>query len=203
MLVPSWHNCSALEHFCSNTFVLFYFWTKVHSFIHSHKVYWELWLLITDITIFESSDLLLYDHFSLFIESLRQLQTIVDYHYCWRLWQCLPHDWYCTFSLFHVSSYLGDPGDTDTCWVLGMSPWTELCLSVCPDALLQTFILIPHHTCGGHQLEKNSVATATQNQLSHDVTSIVCDVVVPSRGRCLDSWLSWFFKFSMFWFNHE
>ena len=84
--------------------------------------------------------------FSLFIESLRQLQTMVDYYYCWRLRQCLPHDLrqYPTFSLFHVSSYLANPGDTDPCWVLGIAEAaicssTELCLSVCPDALLRTF----------------------------------------------------------------
>ena len=47
------------------------------------------------------------------------------------------------------------------------------CVCVCPDALLRTFILIPHHTCGGHQLENNSVATATQNQLSHAVLSVM------------------------------
>jgi hypothetical protein len=68
---------------------------------------------------------------------------------------------------------------------------TDTALFLCPGV----FVLTPYYELSSsspitpavaiHQLEKNSVATATQNQLSHDVTSIVWDVVVPSiyRGK--------------------
>lgn len=167
----------------SRTFYLFCFIFEqrfTHSFIHTRFIEnYDDWLLITDITIFESSDLFLY---------------------CWRLWQCLPHDWYCTFSLFHVSSYLGDPGDTDTCWVLGMSPWTELCLCLSWRPTTNFHPHPPSHLRWPRTWKElccNCYSKPTES------CSIVCDVVAPSRGRCLDSRLSWFFNFFMFWFNHE
>ena len=122
MLVPSWHNCSALEHL----FVLFYFWTKVHSFIHSHKVYWELWWLITNYW---------YNHFRIkrfivvwsFFIVYRIIKTITNHSWLLLLLEAvtMPPPWL-ILHFFFVSCFIV-PGRSRRHGHL-MSPWTELCL---------------------------------------------------------------------------
>ena len=174
MLVSSWHNCSAVCFVFEQRFT--------HSFtqVLLRTMMTDYWLLIKNI--FESSDYM-HDNFLLVIESLRQLQTIVNHYYCWRLWQCLPTDT-ALFLCFmiHRTWSTRRPGHE-------LSPWNSRgCYLFLNWTVSQSFSWrptthfrpYPHQTCGGNPLEKNSDASATQNQLSHDVTSIVCDVVVPS-----------------------
>ena len=72
-----------------------------------------------------------------------------------------------------------------------MSPWTELCLCLSWRPTTNFHPHPPSHLrwpSTGKELCCNCYSKPTES------CSIVCDVVVPSRGRCLDSWLSWFFK---------
>ena len=134
MLVPSWHNCSALEHL----FVLFYFWTKVHSFIHSHKVYWELWWLITDYW---------YNHFRIkrfifvwsFFIVYRIIKTITNHSWLLLLLEAvtMPPPWL-ILHFFFVSCFIV-PGRSRRHGHL-LSPWDESL-----NWTVSVFVLTPYY----------------------------------------------------------